>query len=53
LTFQLRETSATTSIAIKGDRKREPDETFSVILSGAVGATIEDGSATVTILNDD
>ena len=53
LTFQPGQTSRTISIAIKGDRKREPDETFSVDLSNAVGATIEDGSATVTIVNDD
>jgi probable HAF family extracellular repeat protein len=53
LTFQPGETSRTISVAIKGDRKREANETFSVQLSNAVGATIEDGSATVTILNDD
>jgi hypothetical protein len=32
---------------------REAGENFSVQLSNAVGAPIEDGSATVTILNDD
>ena len=53
LTFQPGETSRTISVSIKGDRKREADETFSVQLSNAVGATIEDASATVTILNDD
>jgi hypothetical protein len=53
LTFQPGETSRTISVSIKGDRKREADETFSVQLSNAEGATIEDGSATVTILNDD
>jgi hypothetical protein len=51
LTFQPGETSRTISVSIKGDRKREADETFSVQLSNAVGATI--GVATVTILNDD
>jgi hypothetical protein len=51
LTFQPGETSRTISVSIKGDRKREPDETFSVQLSNAVGATI--GVATVTIMNDD
>jgi hypothetical protein len=51
LTFQPGETSRTISVSIKGDRKREPDETFSVQLSNAVGATI--GVATVTIPNDD
>jgi hypothetical protein len=53
LTFQPGETSRTISLFIKGDRKREPDETYSVQLSNAVGATISDGVATVTILNDD
>ena len=53
LTFQPGETSRTISVSIKGDRKREANETFSVQLSNAVGATISDGVATVTILNDD
>lgn len=53
LTFQPGETSRTISVSIKGDRKREADEAFSVQLSNAVGATIADGVATVTILNDD
>jgi hypothetical protein len=53
LTIPPGETQGTISIDIKGDRKREPNETFSVQLSNAVGATIEDGVATVTILNDD
>jgi hypothetical protein len=53
LTFPPGETSGTISIAIKGDRKREANESFSVQLSGAVGATIDDGVATATILNDD
>jgi hypothetical protein len=53
LTFQPSETSRTISVSIKGDRKREPNETFSVQLSNAVGARIDDGVATATILNDD
>ncbi len=53
LTFQPGQTSRPIPIAIKGDRKREADETFSVRLSGAVGATINDAVATATILNDD
>jgi Calx-beta domain len=53
LTFQPGETSRTISVSIKGDRKREANETFSVNLSNAVGATIADGVATGTILNDD
>jgi hypothetical protein len=53
LTFQPGQTSRMISIAIKGDRKREPNETFSVQLSNSVGATIADAVATATILNDD
>ena len=53
LTFQPGETSRTISVSIKGDRKREANETFSVQLSNAVGATIDDWVATGTILNDD
>jgi hypothetical protein len=51
LTFQPGQTSRTISVKIKGDLKLEPDETFSVRLSNAAGATI--AVATVTILNDD
>ena len=53
MTFQPGETSRTISVSIKGDRKREANETVSVQLSNAVGAIISDGVATVTILNDD
>jgi hypothetical protein len=53
LTFQPGDTSRTISVSIKGDRKREPNETFSVQLSNAAGASIDDGVATATILNDD
>lgn len=53
LTFQPGETSRTISVSIKGDRKREANETFSVQLSNAMGAIISDGVATVTVLNDD
>jgi hypothetical protein len=53
LTFQPGQTSRTISVSIKGDRKREANETFTVQLSNAIGATISDGVASVTILNDD
>jgi hypothetical protein len=53
LKFQPGETKKTVFVAIKSDRRLEPDEMFSVQLSDAVGATIEDGFATATILNDD
>jgi hypothetical protein len=53
LTFQPGEISRTISVSINGDRKREANETFSVQLSNAVGAAIDDGVASVTIRNDD
>ena len=53
LTFQPGETSRTIAISVKADRKREANETFTVQLSNPVGATVEDGFATATILNDD
>lgn len=46
-------TRRTISVSIIGDRKREPNEAFSVRLSNPVGATIADGVATGTVLNDD
>lgn len=53
LTFQPGKTSGTISVAIAVDRKRESNETFWVQLSNASGATIADGVATATIVNDD
>jgi hypothetical protein len=53
LSFAAGQTSRTISISIKPENKPEPDESFTVRLSGAVGATIEDGIATATIVNDD
>jgi hypothetical protein len=53
VTFQPGQTKRTIPVSIKGDRTREADEAFTVRLSNAVRATIEDGSATVTIRNDD
>jgi hypothetical protein len=40
-------------VAIYGDTKVEPDETFQVNLSYPIGATIADGQAIGTIQNDD
>ena len=40
-------------IPITGDGIFEPDETFSIHLSGATNGTIQNGDATVTILNND
>lgn len=53
LTFPPGTTSQTLSIPILGDTLAEADETFKVNLSQPVNATLGDGSATVTVLNDD
>ncbi len=53
LTFAPGETSKTITIVVKGDKKREANETFFVNLSGAVGALILDGQGIGTIENDD
>jgi chitinase len=53
LTFSPGQTTRTIAVALKVDRKREPNETFTVRLSSAVGATIDDAVATATIANDD
>ena len=45
--------SQTIPITVKPDRQREPDETFTVELSNAVGTSVTDAVATGTILNDD
>jgi hypothetical protein len=46
-------TTATIQVTVRGDRKRERSETFTVVLSNPSGATIGDGSGTGTIRNDD
>ena len=46
-------TSASFAVTINGDTALEPNETFVVNLSNVVGATVADGQATGTILNDD
>src|SRR5262249_10890418 len=53
LTFDPGETTKTIAIVVYGDRKKEPNETFFLNLSGAVNATILDGQGLGTILNDD
>jgi N-acetylneuraminic acid mutarotase len=47
------QTSGVININVIGDMGTEPDETFFVNLSNAKFATITDGQAQVTILNDD
>src|SRR5262249_9352514 len=53
LTFAPGETSQTITVPINGDNIFEPDETFSVNLSGAANATIDTGTGAGTITNDD
>ncbi|MDO9713754.1 Calx-beta domain-containing protein [Paracraurococcus lichenis] len=53
ITFAAGETSKTISVALLGDQVVEPDETFTLALSNATGATITRGVATGTIQNDD
>jgi Calx-beta domain len=53
LTFPPGVWSQTITITVKTDRRREPDETFTVELFNAVGGTVGDAVATGTILNDD
>jgi len=45
--------SQTAVVLIHGDLQFEPDETFSVALANPVDATVADGLAVGTILNDD
>jgi hypothetical protein len=53
LTFAPGTTTRTISVAIKGDTTPEGNETFAVNLSAPVNATIADGQAVGTIVNDD
>ena len=53
ITFAAGETTKTIQIAINGDTAVEANETLTLTLSGATGATIADGLATGTIVNDD
>jgi probable HAF family extracellular repeat protein len=53
LVFNAGETTRSIVVDVLGDRRREPDESFSVNLSGAIGATIFDASGTGWIRNDD
>ena len=53
VTFAPGTTSQTITVLVNGDTKFEPDETFTVNLSGATNATIADGSGLGTIRNDD
>lgn len=53
VSFAAGERTATITIAIEDDNRREGDETFEVLLSDIVGGTAGDTIAYVTILDDD
>ncbi|MFO1081352.1 MAG: Calx-beta domain-containing protein [Reyranellaceae bacterium] len=53
LTFAAGETSKVVQVQVAGDTLVEGDETLTLALSGATGATLSRGTATGTILNDD
>jgi hypothetical protein len=53
LTFKAGITTQSISVAIKGDKVNEPDETFTVNLSTPTNAQISTAVGTGTILNDD
>lgn len=52
-TFAIGQTSAQVTVGVLGDRVDEPDETFTVRLTNAENATIEDADGVVTIRDDD
>ena len=53
LNFGLNAHKKSVSVRVVGDGSIEPDEAFSVVLSNPIGLTIERGSGTGTITNDD
>ena len=53
LTIAAGETAGTVSVAVVADNVHEPEETFSVNLSGAMYSVLDDASATGTITDDD
>ena len=53
LTFPAGQLVRTVSVAVRGDRIKEGNETFFVDLSGPSGATLFDGRGRGTIRNDD
>jgi outer membrane autotransporter protein len=53
LTFAPGQTTGTVTVPVIGETVPEANETFLVNLSGASNATVSDGQATGTIINDD
>ncbi len=53
VSFPAGATRRTVTVLVRGDRIVEPDESFELVLSDVVGATIADDRATITVVNDD
>ncbi|MDE2979572.1 MAG: cadherin-like beta sandwich domain-containing protein, partial [Gemmatimonadota bacterium] len=53
LTFAANETTQTVSVATTDDEEDEEDETFTLTLSSPANATLDDGTARGTIVDDD
>jgi hypothetical protein len=53
ITFAPGTTDVKVPVPIRGDRVKEPDETFNVVLSSPSGAAIKRGTAKITLRNDD
>ena len=47
------DTTGTVAVTVTGDTEVEPDETFDLVLSSPINATISDATGTATITNDD
>jgi hypothetical protein len=53
LTFSPGQTSKSVAVQVKGDRVKEPSETFFVLLSNPTNASLSDPNGTGGIINDD
>lgn len=53
VTFAPGQTSQTVTVSVRGDRAREGNEVFFLLLSNAVNATLADPSGSGGIINDD
>jgi hypothetical protein len=53
LTFAAGETTKTVDVTVNGDTTVEKSETFNLVLSAPIGATLSDPSGAGTIVNDD
>ena len=53
VTFAAGQTTKTFTVQISSDKRAEPTETFTIVLSNPTGATIADGTGVVTIVDND